>query len=80
MTRLVVLPCLVVGVLCLPATAEQRTGSGADPALDLSGDSAWRLELQPYAWAPARIDGDSTVAGTTVDLDLTLSDIFDAVD
>jgi opacity protein-like surface antigen len=40
--------------------------------------TGWRLT--PYAWLPATIDVDSTVAGTTVPIDMDLGDVFDHFD
>lgn len=35
------------------------------------------LKLTPYAWLPTTIDVDSTVAGTTVPIDMDLDDVLD---
>ena len=40
--------------------------------------TGWRLT--PYAWLPATIDVDSTVAGTTVPIDMDLSDVDEHFD
>jgi len=44
-----------------------------------SGTDAWRFEVTPYFWAPG-LDGDLTVAGETVSLDLSFGDILDDFD
>ncbi len=56
--------------------------AGADDAVDLAalGADEWRVKFQPYIWIPAKIDVDSTVAGATVDLDLTFGDVLDNFD
>jgi hypothetical protein len=40
-------------------------------------EDGWRHSVTGYAFLPARTNGTSTVAGSDVDLDLTLSDVFD---
>src|SRR5262245_66000517 len=38
--------------------------------------SGWQFRLTPYAWAPS-VNGDVTVRGQTVDVDMPFWDIFD---
>ncbi len=70
--------------LCVPAIASDEEGDAAtddtELSLEPSDADGWRFELQPYIWLPADIDGTSTVGGMTVDLKLSLSDIFDKMD
>jgi hypothetical protein len=40
-------------------------------------DSDSYIDLQFYAWIPFSVDGDSTVAGLTVDIDLGPEEVFD---
>ena len=49
------------------------------PGLEATA-TPWTVDVQPYIWNPARIDGDSTVSGSTADLDLTFSDVIDDFD
>ncbi|MHC4274736.1 MAG: hypothetical protein ACYTGE_01930 [Planctomycetota bacterium] len=51
------------------------SGDGVTPIWDR--ETTWLVEVQPYIWLPTNLDGDATVNGLTVPLDLTLSDIFD---
>jgi len=39
----------------------------------------WSFEVTPYFWA-AGIEGDATVQGQDVDIDVGFDDLFDAVD
>ena len=53
----------------------------ADPlALSSFNDSEWRVDFSPYVFFPVSVDGDSTVSGQTVSLDLDASDILDLLD
>ncbi len=58
-----------------PALVDSRglaqTGQSAAP-----GGDEWEYLLSPYLWAVG-IDGDVTIAGSTVPLDLSFSDILD---
>ena len=57
---------LVIGLVCLTAYAE-----------DSSSNSNWEFSFAPmYLWAVS-INGDQTVKGNEVDLDIPFSDIFD---
>ncbi|NOD49905.1 hypothetical protein GS624_21540, partial [Ruegeria sp. HKCCD5849] len=51
-------------------------------AIPLSGQSEteWRHTLSIYAFLPVRTKGDSTVAGTTVPLDLDFGDALELLD
>ncbi|MHC5001897.1 MAG: porin family protein [Planctomycetota bacterium] len=72
------------------ALAERRIDSGRTAMAAFAQEGAepgpaaatepWRLDVQPYIWIPAVIDGTSTVSGSTADLDLTFSDIWDNFD
>jgi hypothetical protein len=44
------------------------------------GETEWRHTLALYAFLPARTSGTSTIAGTTVPLDLDLSDAINLLD
>ena len=49
----------------------------ADPlAVSSFNDSEWRVDFSPYVFFPVSVDGDSTVSGQTVSLDLDASDIL----
>jgi hypothetical protein len=53
----------------------------ADPlALSSFKDSEWRVDFSPYVFFPVSVDGDSTVSGQTISLDLDASDILDLLD
>jgi hypothetical protein len=57
---------LVIGLVCPMANAEES-----------NSNSDWEFSLAPmYLWAVS-IDGDQTVKGNDVDLDVPFSDIFD---
>ncbi len=43
-------------------------------------DSEWRVDVSPYVFFPISVDGDSTVAGQIVSMDLDGSDILDMLD
>jgi hypothetical protein len=63
---LIIVIGLVIGLVCLTAYAE-----------DTNSNSNWEFNLAPmYLWAVS-IDGDQTVKGNEVDLDVPFSDIFD---
>jgi len=53
----------------------------ADPlAVSSFEDSEWRVDFSPYVFLPVSVDGDSTVAGQTVSIDLDASDLLDLLD
>ena len=56
-------------------------GAMAEP-ISLSGqdESDWRFTASTYAFLPARTSGTSTIAGSTVPLDLDLKDAIDLLD
>ncbi len=57
---------VVIGLVCPMAYGEES-----------NSNSDWEFNLAPmYLWAVS-IDGDQTVKGTKVDLDISFSDIFD---
>src|SRR5210317_195958 len=57
---------LVIGLVCSMAYGEESSSNGN-----------WDFTLEPmYLWAVS-IDGDQTVKGVDVDLDVPFSDIFD---
>lgn len=66
--------CAVVGLICAITVNGSRADPLAPPSID---DSEWRFSLTPYAFVPVSVSGDSTVAGSTVALDLDLSDVLD---
>ena len=41
--------------------------------------SGWEFRVTPYAWAPS-VNGDVTVRGNTVDIDMSFWDLFDSGD
>ena len=41
--------------------------------------SGWEFRVTPYAWAPS-VNGDVTVRGHTVDIDMSFWDLFDSGD
>ena len=62
-------------------------GSGPTRAADLLSNGAyqqptpvssgWEFRVTPYAWAPS-VNGDVTVRGQTVDIDMSFWDLFDS--
>lgn len=65
-----------VGLICTTTVTGSRADPLAPPGFD---DNKWRFTLMPYAFVPASVSGDSTVAGSTVSLDLDLSDVLDVL-
>jgi len=77
---------LVVATVLLALGALPRLAVAQDVApIDVAqGDipdqampSDWRVEVSIYAFVPLRIEGDSTIAGVTTEIDMTLGDVFD---
>jgi hypothetical protein len=70
--------------LVAPGMIQDDEDADADltraPASEVEASPEWELYVQPYVWIPARIDGESTVAGATAELDLKFGDIIDNVD
>ena len=69
----------IFGVTSLgPARAADLLSNGAyqQPAPVSSG---WQFRVTPYAWAPS-VNGDVTVRGHTVDIDMSFWDLFDSGD
>ena len=71
---------LVLLALLSPlAIAEEASKISTDAKSDTFTSKDWELSLAPmYLWAVS-IDGDQTVKGTKVDLDVPFSDIFDSL-
>jgi len=60
--------------------ADLPPGNGyVNPAPTLSSPSGWQFRVTPYAWAPS-VNGDVTVRGRTVDIDMSFWDLFDSGD
>lgn len=69
--------CAVVGLTC----AITVNGSRADPLAPPGfNDTEWRFSLEPYVYIPAKVSGDSTVAGQAVALDLDMEDALDLLE
>ncbi len=68
---------VVAGILAVTlgntAQAQALTRSDAE-------DEGWRHSITPYLFLPLTTKGTSTVSGVTTELDLSLSDILDALD
>ena len=64
--------CLFIGAASA-TYAEPLSFSGLD-------ETRWRHDLTVYAFLPARTSGTSTVAGSQVPLDLSLSEAVDLLD
>ena len=63
---------LAAAMICAAGSATAQTFEITDgPAEE------WRFTLQPYLFLPVGTTGTSTVAGTSVDLDLDLGDVLD---
>jgi hypothetical protein len=67
-----VLGGLAIVVASSTALAEPLALAGAN-------DDEWRFSLTPYLFLPVSTTGTSTVAGGEADVDLSLSDVFDAL-
>ena len=63
----------LVAMACGSAMAEPISLSGQD-------ESNWRYTTSIYAFLPARTSGTSTIAGSTVPLDLDLKDAINLLD
>ena len=70
-------PRIVPGWLTLFVLAASLASARADDTLTPSED--WRYVVVPYLWATG-IDGDTTVKGVTVPVDVSFSDIVDDLD
>jgi hypothetical protein len=77
-------PCgagVLFGVALLIALPTQTYAGdlplGAGYAYPTATPSGWQFRLTPYAWAPS-VNGDVTVRGQTVDIDMSFWDLFDS--
>ena len=67
---------------------QASTDPAAGPTAGMAGPGAsatteagaWRIDLTAYVWVPIRMDGTSSVAGTSVPIDFTIGDVFDKFD
>ena len=66
----------IFGVISGPARAADLRSNGAyeQPTPVSSG---WEFRITPYAWAPS-VNGDVTVRGHTVDIDMSFWDLFNS--
>jgi len=68
---------ILLGLLSPLAIAENVSKLGTDANSNTSTSKDWEFNLAPmYLWAVS-INGDQTVKGVKVDLDVPFSDIFD---
>ena len=68
---------ILLGLLSPLAIAEDASKLGTDANSNTSTSKDWEFNLAPmYLWAVS-INGDQTVKGVKVDLDVPFSDIFD---
>lgn len=67
---------------CLAALMIGQSGMAFADPLGLRGasDDEWRFSVQPYLFLPASTTGTSTIAGGSVDLDLSMKDVLKALD
>lgn len=72
---------LTFTLICSAAAVAAGSSAKAEP-IPLAGQSEteWRHSASIYAFLPARTSGTSTIAGTTVPLDLDLGDALDLLD
>jgi len=74
-------PCIgmVIGsTLSIAAHAADLLNVNSDAyAQPIPAPSGWQFRVTPYAWAPS-VNGDVTVRGRTVDIDVTFLDLFDS--
>ncbi len=70
------------GAACLAALMIGPSGMAFANPLGPSGasDDEWRFTVSPYLFLPVSTTGTSTVAGGTVDLDLSLKDVLKHLD
>jgi len=68
-----VLPAVLLTAVASASQAEPLSFSGLD-------ETRWRHDLTLYAFLPARSSGTSTVAGTQVPIDLSLSEAVELLD
>ncbi len=66
---------------CLAALMIGPSGMAFADPLGLRGasDDEWRFTVSPYLFLPVSTTGTSTVAGGTVDLDLSLKDVLEVL-
>jgi len=72
---------LAAGVVAVAAgsAAAQQPVKGAEPPAPPVAGEAWNFKLTPYFWLGA-MDGNVSVAGTSVSVDQSLSDAWDMLD
>ena len=69
---------LAISVFSLGAqAADMPPGAYEYQAPNVPPPSGWTFRLTPYAWAPS-VNGDVTVRGQTVDIDMSFWDLFDS--
>jgi len=80
MTRLIVAFIVWIVILLPCPVAFAEDASNASTETESSGAKDWNFSLAPmYLWAVS-IDGDMTVKGNKVEMDVPFSDIFDSLD
>ncbi len=69
------------GAACLAALMIGPSGMAFADPLGLRGasDDEWRFSVQPYLYLPVSTTGTSTIAGASVDLDLSLKDVLEVL-
>jgi hypothetical protein len=75
----------ISGVICAALSAFSPASHAADLPPDAYAyqtpvsppPSGWSFRLTPYAWAPS-VNGDVTVRGRTIDIDMSFWDLFDS--
>jgi len=70
---------LAAGVPSSSHAADVLSTDGSRYAAPVAAPSGWQFRFTPYAWAPS-VNGDVTVRGQTVDIDMSFWDLFDSGD
>jgi opacity protein-like surface antigen len=60
----------------IPSLAGTTVPTLAEPQLVATTDSGWRVRASMYVWT-TRLDGDMTIHGTTIPVDVPFNKIFD---
>jgi hypothetical protein len=60
----------------LPATAGTTVPALDQPQVTVTTDSGWRVSTSLYGWT-TRLDGDMTIHGTTIPVDVPFNKLFD---
>jgi hypothetical protein len=68
---------LLLIFLALSVFPSRSFAAGLNPTPPLASPVGWQFRFTPYAWAPS-VNGDATVRGQTVTIDMSFWDLFDS--